>query len=267
MKAGSLFCILAMAVGMVVPAFASVSEPYICTGYPVPEIAEVSAVDKNLNLPNPRIEDESKLIHSEAEPGMCSGYPVPPKTDMVDVDSVAESTFVPLISQEPRGVLSYITVYISSPCDQYWRNAFPNNWMYMANYAVEEGDNFLADKFNIDYISVAQSYWNNTNANSYDQYYDAKDNIGKTNGADLMIAFSANQTTVGGLGSSTGHCVVWYFDYAGIEYSCNTVTHESGHMYGINKDGGCSTPCLMSGTPKSICDQCYSTWYSNRYNW
>lgn len=139
MKAGSLFCILAMAVGMVVPAFASVSEPYICTGYPVPEIAEVSAVDKNLNLPNPRIEDESKLIHSEAEPGMCSGYPVPPKTDMVDVDSVAESTFVPLISQEPRGVLSYITVYISSPCDQYWRNAFPNNWMYMANYAVEEG--------------------------------------------------------------------------------------------------------------------------------
>lgn len=270
---------LAVCLSLISPSFAAdtvieeplqtstMNEPYICSGYPVPERTGTVAADKNLNLPIPRIEQESLLTSPMNEFGMCSGYPVPEETDMVDIANNAESAFVPLISQEPRGILSYITVYVSSPCDQYWRTAFPNNWMYMANYAVEEGDNFLADKFNIDYISVAQTYWNNTNTDSYDQYYDARDNIGKTNGANLMIAFSANRTTVGGLGAASGHCVVWYFDYAGIEYSCNTVTHESGHMYGIHTDGGCLTPCLMSGTPKSICDACYSIWYGNRYNW
>lgn len=194
----------------------------------------------------------------------CAGYPVPERPAIAVANE--DSTFLPLISAEPRGLLSYITVNVSSPCDQYWRSEFPDSWMYMANYAVEEGDDFLASKFNIDYYSVSQVTWNNTKSDSYDQYDQAKNSIGKTGGADLMIAFSANDTQVGGLGASDGYCVVWYFDYVGIDYSCNTVTHESGHMYGVYYDGGCPSPCLMSGTPKSICNRCYNIWYANRYN-
>ncbi len=137
----------------------------------------------------------------------------------------------------------------------------------MANYCVEEADNFLASTFNIDYCSVAQEAWNNNNTDAYDQYYDVKDNIGKTNNADIMIAFSANETQFGGLGASDGYSLVWYFDYVGISYTYNSVAHESGHMDGVNFDGGCASPCLMSGTPNEICDRCYDIWNSNKYKW
>ena len=201
----------------------------------------------------------------EDETVLCEGYPIPNQSS--GVSEAEESTFLPLIPHESRGLLSYINVYVSSPCDQYWRSEFSSNWMYMANYAVEVGDNFLANKFNIDYYSVAQNYWTNSVSDSYDQYYSAKNNVGKTNGADLMIAFSAKDTQFGGLGASDGYCLAWYFDYAGIDYTCNTVTHESGHMYGVHVDGGCSAPRLMSGTPNTICSDCYRTWNANKYKW
>lgn len=218
------------------------AEEAMCEGYPVPAIT------------------------METEGAMCEGYPVP-EVPSDKVISNNDTTFIPLIENEQRGVLAYITVQVSSPCDQYWRQEFPSDWMYMANYVVEEGDNFIAETFNIDYVSVAQREWNNTVTDSYGQYYQVRDNIGKTNGADVMIAFSAKDTDFGGLGHSDGYCLVWYFDYAGIGYSCNTVTHESGHMYGINVDGGCSTACLMSGSANNICNSCYNIWYGNRNKW
>ena len=58
---------------------------------------------------------------------------------------------------------STIWVPVTSPCDQVWRNTYPNNWMWQANRAITNADDMLSNKFGIEFYSVAQKYWDSSN--------------------------------------------------------------------------------------------------------
>lgn len=40
-------------------------------------------------------------------------------------------------------------VYVNEPCDQSWRNKYPNNWMWQAHRVVIESDHILEDKIGV----------------------------------------------------------------------------------------------------------------------
>ncbi len=54
-------------------------------------------------------------------------------------------------------VYSSIIVTVHSPCDQEWRELYPDTWMFEANRAIEEADALMYDKFSIDLRSEKQT--------------------------------------------------------------------------------------------------------------
>jgi hypothetical protein len=166
---------------------------------------------------------------------------------------------------EEVGILSSIVVYINEPCDEEWRAKYPSNWMYWANYAIEQADNKLYEWFGIDYRSKAQVVWYSSSTTAEGLVDEAKREVG-LGGADLMIAFTGQDTGVGGIVWRIGYpyaLVCWQ----GSAYDWIVARHESGHCYGLEH---CSSTCIMNPAtaytaPNSICsthkNQCYNARY------
>ncbi|WP_143298485.1 M12 family metallo-peptidase [Carboxydothermus islandicus] len=169
-----------------------------------------------------------------------------------DPDSQPEKNMKPpILGNNEAFSLFSIPVYINEPCDEEWRARYGTNWMYWANYAVEVADDYLYEQFGIDFYSVAQNVWNSNNIAPGDLLDEAKIEVGLTNGADLMVAFSG-QTYGNTLGiayiNKPGSLI---FD-TGSRWNGIIVRHETGHNYGLAQwsptDGNhhCTRPtCLM----------------------
>lgn len=169
-------------------------------------------------------------------------------------------------------VYSSIIVNVSSPCDEEWRAKYPNNWMWQANRAIEDADEMMRTRFNIDLRSISQKYWDSNDSADPNgsSLLDEAWNEWGLSGADLMIAFSAQRSNWGGWGYVLGSgCLI--FDQ-GYEANCSVVRHEVGHNYGCDDHYDDATPypyaCVMNDSYNqynSLCPTCNSTWSANRY--
>lgn len=171
----------------------------------------------------------------------------------------------------PSARAAYIQVKVCSPCDEQWRAIYPNTWMAEANNAVEIADTMLADWFNIDFRSVAQSAWTSPDGSAGEILNSASDDVGLKNGAQIMIACSGRVTDYGGVAyMNTRYCVI--FDQ-GTEYNGYSARHEVGHLYGCPDEYDTATlqftskECLMNNSydyNDIICESCYSIWDGNK---
>lgn len=167
---------------------------------------------------------------------------------------------------EPIGRDS-ISVYINEPCDEEWRTYYSSDWMYYANYAVELADNMLYSWFGIDFVSVAQNVWDSDDDidSLIDRLYEARDEIGRTNGSDIMIAYTKQSAgTAGAAFVGQGWSIV---KWQGSGTDWKVTRHETGHNYGLQHIG-CSN-CLMNSsyTPDVICEYHEDQWNDNRYKY
>ncbi len=204
-------------------------------------------------------------------------YPKPP--DPVPV--LESESMLPSLEEisEEVGILASIPVYINEPCDEEFRARYPSSWMYWANYAIEVADDYLYQQFGIDYYSVAQNVWYSSSTTPEGLLAEANQEIGRTNGADIMVAFTGQK-----YGSVLGVGYINYggsliFDY-GSSWNWVTVRHETGHNYGLAQwsptDGKyhCTRSyCLMypvlSGPTgnTTLCSSHVSEWSSKRYRY
>lgn len=166
---------------------------------------------------------------------------------------------------EPMGILATITVYINEPCDDEWRAKYPSDWAYWANYAVEKADDMLYTWFGIDYASVMQNVWSSSSTTASGLLDEAKNEIGLTNGADIMVAFSGVSTGYGGLGYvGAPYCVVFAQSTSS---DWKVARHETGHNYGLSH---CTSNCIMNGTATmysyadTICATHNTQWSNNK---
>jgi len=195
-----------------------------------------------------------------------------------DPDSLPEKEMknLPSPGNEEAFSLFAVVVYINEPCDEEWRARYGANWMYWANYAVEVADDYLYQQFGIDYYSVAQNIWYSSSTTPSALLVEADQEVGRTNGADIMVAFTG-QT----YGSTLG---VGYINYGGsliFDYRSSwngiTVRHETGHNYGLAQwpptDGSyhCTrSTCLMCPTRSgltgntTLCADHRSEWFNKR---
>ena len=74
-------------------------------------------------------------------------------------DSAAAKLLCGDAQEELITVYSSIIVTVHSPCDQEWRELYPDTWMFEANRAIEEADALMYDKFSIDLRSEKQTAW------------------------------------------------------------------------------------------------------------
>lgn len=74
-------------------------------------------------------------------------------------DSAAAKLLYGDAQEELITVYSSIIVTVHSPCDQEWRELYPDTWMFEANRAIEEADALMYDKFSIDLRSEKQTAW------------------------------------------------------------------------------------------------------------
>lgn len=162
-------------------------------------------------------------------------------------------------------------VYVNEPCDQSWRNKYPNNWMWQAHRVVIESDHILEDRIGVQLYSKAQKYWDRSSTNGSDQLAEVKREWGLS-GADMMIAFSAYRpgNTMGLTYTGTPYAII--FDY-GYDANWGVGQHEVGHTYGLrdyctgNKSDLCcgSGVCIMNGGNKDkICIRCLNTLIANK---
>ena len=165
---------------------------------------------------------------------------------------------------------SSIIVTVHSPCDQEWRELYPDTWMFEANRAIEEADALMYDKFSIDLRSEKQTAWTgNTYSGNGDTLLDEAWAEEGLNGCNLMIAFTGKNFPYGGWGYVGGAgCLVIDQGYPA---NASVARHEVGHNYGCPDQYNDPNPpvCFMNDCYNQfndICSTCYSTWYGNRYD-
>lgn len=160
-----------------------------------------------------------------------------------------------------------IWVPVTSPCDQAWRNIYPNNWMWQANRAITNADNMLSNKFGIEFYSVAQKYWDSSSYSAEGLVAEAKNEWGLTNGASLMIAFTGkNDGNTMGIVDAIGDPYVLILDHQ-YEYNRETVQHEVGHAYGLRHrsgDNNCVMTAVGMGHIDTICSTHEQQWRNNK---
>ncbi len=156
-----------------------------------------------------------------------------------------------------------ISVPVTEPCDQVWRETYPDNWMWQANRAVYNAAEPLS-RFGIQYYSVSQKYWDSSSITSSGLVSEAKREWGLRDNASLMVAFTG-KTYDGVMGQvlDIGEPYIIVFDY-GFEENKMTVLHETGHSYGL-KHCAYGTDCAMSeaaplSTFESLCSDHVSDW-------
>lgn len=162
---------------------------------------------------------------------------------------------------------STIWVAVTSPCDQVWRNTYPNNWMWQANRVITNADNMLSNKFGIEFYSVAQKYWDSSKYSAEDLVEEAKNEWGLTDGASLMIAFTGkNSGSTMGRVYSIGQPYILILDHQ-YEDNRETVQHEVGHAYGlrhIQGDNNCVMTAVGMGHIDTICSEHEQQWRRNK---
>lgn len=174
---------------------------------------------------------------------------------------IGEPVIEPLVA-----LAANIIVNITSPGDEEWRAKYPSSWMREINQTIERADDILGARYNINYVCVAQKVWDSNDSTTLlgDLLYEARDEWGLTNGADMMIAFTGQAFSYAGM-SIVGqpYCIVMNQDRA----SNTAITqHETGHCYGLNH---CTNSCVMRSSPygylDSICTS-HNTQWSNARN-
>lgn len=116
-------------------------------------------------------------------------------------DSAAAKLLYGDAQEELITVYSSIIVTVHSPCDQEWRELYPDTWMFEANRAIEEADALMYDKFSIDLRSEKQTAWTgNTYSGNGDTLLDEAWAEEGLNGCNLMIAFTGKNFPYGGWG-------------------------------------------------------------------
>ena len=174
--------------------------------------------------------------------------------------------------ETPSARTAYIQVKVSSPCDATWRSTYPQTWMAEANDAVEISDAETYRWFGIDFLSVAQEVWTAPNSNDLATILNsARDDVGLTNGAQIMIAFSGKSPGAGGAAyRNTRYCVIFDQETTNNGYAAR---HEVGHLYGCPDEYDTTTgqftdwPCLMNNCYEyndTICADCFSIWDGNK---
>lgn len=171
----------------------------------------------------------------------------------------AEPVFEHLL---PMSRVAYVTVYISSPCDEDFREAHPSDYAYQANAAIETADDYLSTAIGLDYVNVAQFPWTYTgfslDAGDILQSAISKHGL-KYNGnltSDMMIAFSG-LTPVRGIVGRTNeiggdYVVIFDTNSAGNSYN---VQHETGHVYGLYHHHQDPDPERFPDTPVCVMNQ------------
>lgn len=185
-------------------------------------------------------------------------------------DSAAAKLLYGDAQEELITVYSSIIVTVHSPCDQEWRELYPDTWMFEANRAIEEADALMYDKFSIDLRSEKQTAWTgNTYSGNGDTLLDEAWAEEGLNGCNLMIAFTGKNFPYGGWGYVGGAgCLVIDQGYPA---NASVARHEVGHNYGCPDQYNDPNPpvCFMNDCYNQfndICSTCYSTWYGNRYD-
>ncbi|MDE7431336.1 MAG: hypothetical protein K2N34_05415 [Lachnospiraceae bacterium] len=139
---------------------------------------------------------------------------------------------------------SSIKVNIQTPLETSWRNNY-TDYYYQANRVIERIDDYLADKFGIDFYTVSQPNWSvSDKSTSSNVLNDAINNCGKGS-ADIMIAFAgaivdtSNNVRFGIARVGGPYAVVYDHGYT---QNCKSAQHETGHTYGLDH---CSNTCVM----------------------
>lgn len=151
-----------------------------------------------------------------------------------------------------------ITVYVTSPCDQSFRSRY-NDYAYQANRVVERTDDYLSQKFGIDFQSVAQPNWTSSGSSAGDVLDSAKNSCGLTyNGnkqADIMMAFTGTKfNTTTGI-AYLGLPYACMFD-SGYDQNAKSCQHEFGHTYGLGHHTGTDSCVMKQGGPEYIDNLC-----------
>ena len=161
-----------------------------------------------------------------------------------------------------------IVLYVTSPCDEEWRATYPTDWMYVANQAIEQADDFMYDRFGIDLYSNGWVQWDSNDSisasNDHLLLAEVASEHSLINGCNIMIAFSGQAYTHGGWSYVNG--VNSLIMDQGLNANKCVVRHEVGHLFGC-PDHSSSTVCLMYNPYtyySSICSSCQQTWYANR---
>lgn len=147
-------------------------------------------------------------------------------------DSAAAKLLYGDAQEELITVYSSIIVTVHSPCDQEWRELYPDTWMFEANRAIEEADALMYDKFSIDLRSEKQTAWTgNTYSGNGDTLLDEAWAEEGLNGCNLMIAFTGKNFPYGGWGYVGGAgCLVIDQGYTFIGRYLN---HSAGVRNGL----------------------------------
>ena len=196
---------------------------------------------------------------------ICSGVPLAP-------EGWNESAAAKLLygSGEPDAITvsSSILVSVHTPCDQDWRDTYPDSWMWEASRAIEEADELMIEKFSIDLRVTRQSLWetDTTTGDGSNLLEEAWEDQGLRS-CQLMIAFTGKSFPYGGWGQVDGAGTL-IIDQ-GYPANASVVRHEVGHNYGCPDQYTLENPpvCFMNDCYNefnSICTSCYDTWYANR---
>lgn len=173
-------------------------------------------------------------------------------------------------SGEPDAITVYSSILVSvhTPCDQDWRDTYPDSWMWEASRAIEEADELMIEKFSIDLRVTRQSLWetDTTTGDGSNLLEEAWEDQGLRS-CQLMIAFTGKSFPYGGWGQVDGAGTL-IIDQ-GYPANASVVRHEVGHNYGYPDQYTLENPpvCFMNDCYNefnSICTSCYDTWYANR---
>ena len=161
-----------------------------------------------------------------------------------------------------------IVLYVTSPCDEEWRASYPTDWMYVANQAIENADDFMYDHFGIDLYSNGWVQWDSNDSITGSDINlllaEVASEHSLINGCNIMIAFSGQEFIYAGLSYKNG--VNSLIIDQGLNANKCIVRHEVGHLFGCS-DHNSSAVCLMYNPYtyySSICTSCQQTWYANR---
>lgn len=137
-----------------------------------------------------------------------------------------------------------ISVNVQSPLESSWRKNYSNP-QYEARRVVERTDDFLSQKFGIEFNVTSQPDWTVGKATApADILKDATIQHWKRK-EDLMIAFAGpiadkgNRTNFGV--AFNGRPLSLIFDH-GYNQNCKSTQHEIGHTYGLQH---CKNTCVM----------------------
>lgn len=169
-------------------------------------------------------------------------------------------------------------VYVQSPLEQSWKDTYPSDYFIQANDVVEAIDDYLYEKFGIDFYSLAQPSWYLSATDPESAIYHAINNVGLGD-ADMMLAFAgalydtSTKTNFGISTISNPYALVFAHGY---HQNIKTGQHEIGHTYGLEH---CfSGACVMCQGPENgtgtssnpytlfnkLCTTHYNAWYANK---